>query len=249
MRGGRGWRPLTIQFGRSSATSVPSRRKRRSLPPKLLTHSRTRSALSAKMPYCRPCAISVQGRRGRAGDHRASSVPCRSRVSGRRIWRHRWRSRRWRRYTNCMRRFCSSEKRLPERRLREPDAAALSRSTESWVRSTRGRRSEVASEAITSAEGACRGPEWSGGAGRGWLGSRRPRAPRPRRGEEAASARARAGHTPGGHCSHPFRTKKRARSQHQQPASWGQPQGTLGGIWGREGRHGGVPATFRHLDP
>lgn len=52
-----------------------------------------------------------------------------------------------------------------------------------------------------------------------------------------------------GHCSHPFRTKKRARSQHQQPASWGQPQGTLGGIWGREGRHGGVPATFRHLDP
>ena len=129
MRGGRGWRPLTIQFGRSSATSVPSRRKRRSLPPKLLTHSRTRSAL---------CAISVQGRRGRAGDHRASSVPCRSRVSGRRIWRHRWRSRRWRRYTSCMRRFCSSEKRLPERRLREPDAAALSRSTESWVRSTRG---------------------------------------------------------------------------------------------------------------
>ena len=94
-----------------------------------------------------------------------------------------------------MRRFCSSEKRLPERRLREPDAAALSRSTESWVRSTRG--SEVASEAITSAEGACRGPEWSGGAGRGWLGSRRPRAPRPRRGEEAASARARAGHTVG----------------------------------------------------
>ena len=48
-----------------------------------------------------------------------------------------------------------------------------------------------------------------------------------------------------GHCSHPFRTKKRGRSQHQQPASWGQPQGTLGGIWGREGRHGGVPATFR----
>ena len=107
---------------------------------------------------------------------------------------------------------------------------------------------EVASEAITSAEGACRGPEWSGGAGRGWLGSRRPRAPRPRRGEEAASARARAGHRCG-HCSHPFRTTKRGRSQHQQPASWGQPQGTLGGIWGREGRHGGVPATFRRLDP
>mmetsp|Transcript_9225 Transcript_9225/g.30660 ORF Transcript_9225/g.30660 Transcript_9225/m.30660 type:complete len:241 (+) Transcript_9225:89-811(+) len=154
-----------IQFGRSSATSVPSRRKRRSLPPKLLTHSRTRSALSAKMPYCRPCAISVQGRRGRAGDHRASSVPCRSRVSGRRIWRHRWRSRRWRRYTSCMRRFCSSEKRLPERRLREPDAAALSRSTESWVRSTRGRRSEVASEAITSAEGAPPSSRRRGGVG------------------------------------------------------------------------------------
>ena len=34
------------------------------------------NALSAKMPYCRPCAISVQGRRGRAGDHRAISLPC-----------------------------------------------------------------------------------------------------------------------------------------------------------------------------
>ena len=106
------------------------------------------------------------------------------------------------------------------------------------MRSTRGRRSEVASEAIASAEGACRGPEWSGGAGGGWLWSRRPRAPRPRRGEGAASARARAGH-----CSHPFLPKKE-KGTHQQPASWGQPQGTLGGIWGREGRHdGGVPTS------
>ena len=52
MRGGRGWRPLTIQFGRSSATSVPSRRKRRSLPPKLLTHSRTRSEDAVLSPVC-----------------------------------------------------------------------------------------------------------------------------------------------------------------------------------------------------
>ena len=39
-RDGRGWRPLTIQIGRSSATSVPSRRKRRNFPPKRLTHPR-----------------------------------------------------------------------------------------------------------------------------------------------------------------------------------------------------------------
>ena len=106
------------------------------------------------------------------------------------------------------------------------------------------RRSEVASEAITSAEGACRGPEWSGGAGRGWLGSRRPRAPRPRRGEEAASARTRAGHHCG-HCSHPFRTKKGGRSQHQQPASGD----SLRAPWGAFGdARGDTAGSRQHFD-
>lgn len=81
-----GWRESARARGvsgagraRVAAAHHPDRqivRDERAIPQKAAQLSAEAFDPSAKMPYCRPCAISVQGRRGRAGDHRAISLPC-----------------------------------------------------------------------------------------------------------------------------------------------------------------------------